>query len=232
MKDNQGKEMVNWPEIPEKEPLRESVLAEIARNLPLYTFDIANVTLRNNDRVQRLYDNFYVYCWFVKEDYFEAKVKNLKGAVQAEARKLAGEAFELIDSLLECVITRIERTPFDKPLPLDNIPARWDTVVRKWNLLQVECEGQQGEIPRPQQVEKIPVNEDRLEAYAEKDWHSITDSQLRIIKKLNENPGAWVAGKNLKANPISEERPDKIIKPLPKPLRKRIESSRNGYRLS
>lgn len=86
----------------------------------------------------------------------------------------------------------------------------------------------------PPSVEPIPVDETKQKACAGSKWFDVTLRQMEIIKKLNENPGAWVSGASLKSQPGSEERPDQIIKRLPAPLFKRIESRKGvgyGYRL-
>lgn len=85
--------------------------------------------------------------------------------------------------------------------------------------------GQQGMTP-------IQLKEDELKASADGDtWKDITPAQFAIIKKLNEQPGTWVSGPNLKSKPTSGERPDKIINKLPSSIGARIESSHSGYRI-
>ncbi len=141
--------MIDWPKIPEKELIAETVLAEIAKNLPSYALDVVKATSRGANQVRRAYGNFQGYCIVVKKDYFEAVVRNIKGPLRSEARKLAAEAFGLIDLLLEYVGTQFVRTTFDRPLRFGNISPQWDTVVGKWNMLLVENQEGQDIVKMP-----------------------------------------------------------------------------------
>jgi hypothetical protein len=56
---------------------------------------------------------------------------------------------------------------------------------------------------------------------------------MSILKMLNSNPGQAFTGEELKEFKGSNERPDKIIQRLPKPIRKRItNTSQHGYHLT
>ncbi len=121
---------MDWPWNPEKEKLTEPVLMEIAKNLPSYASDAIDHCSKANDE-RDLLGYVFVYFHVVKEEYFEATVKNLKGSMREEARKIASEAFDLIDLIVQWANTRSNAISNRPP----NIFARWDTVVRKWDLL-------------------------------------------------------------------------------------------------
>lgn len=160
MSDNQEEKIMDWPWNPEKEKLTESILMEIAKNLPWYASDAIDSCSRTNDE-RDLLGYFFVYCHVVKEEYFEAIVKNLKGSVREEARKLAGEAFDLIDLLEKWVNTRCKSI---NCYP-SNIFARWDTVVRKFNLCMSDVS------QRQEQSGLTDTEQNMLEALANDTLH-------------------------------------------------------------
>ena len=62
--------------------------------------------------------------------------------------------------------------------------------------------------------------------------YPLTEDQAHVLRCLIEARGAWVPGKSMKLSPQTGERPDKIVKRLPAPIRARIESKRGvGSRL-
>jgi hypothetical protein len=59
---------------------------------------------------------------------------------------------------------------------------------------------------------------------------AVTPHQARIFKRLLDAKGGWVSGNDLKQYRDSSERPDRIIKKLPKEVRSLIDSRRGtGY---
>jgi hypothetical protein len=138
--DNRGEEMTDWPWNPETEKLTQLVLRKIAENLPSYASDAIDSCLRAGDE-RDLLNYFFIYCYVVKDEYFEATVRSLRGSVRSEARKFAEEAFDLIDLLIQWVNTQSKASTAWPP----NIYARWDTVVRKFDICV--SSGEQQELP-------------------------------------------------------------------------------------
>ena len=103
-----------------------------------------------------------------------------------------------------------ERTLGNCTVKFCDLRPKWFSATEAFfcQINQVEIR----ENPQLEQVKAIPIDKGGLRAHAQGEWYDITDSQLRIIEKLNESPGAWISGKNLRAEPTSGERPDKIIK--------------------
>lgn len=70
------------------------------------------------------------------------------------------------------------------------------------------------------------IDRDRLQIFADGEWHHATEAACDIVELLTRQPGAWVQGAKLGVS-----RPDKIIGKLPDPVRRHITSSKsNGYR--
>lgn len=79
-------------------------------------------------------------------------------------------------------------------------------------------------------TEAIMVDEERSEVKCGGKIYPVTERQAKLLKQLNEKPGVWTSGSELK-KPYTE-RLDKVKNKLPKPILKLIEShTRKGYRL-
>jgi hypothetical protein len=107
---------------------------------------------------------------------------------------------------------------------LKNRVAVWLDRTQKLNVSNLS--------PLTPDVQPIPIDEEKLLAFDGTEWHRISPTGIEIIKKLNSKPGAGLKGEQLKSFADSGERPDQIIKKLPKSIRNRIENTRGlGYHL-
>jgi DNA-binding response OmpR family regulator len=106
----------------------------------------------------------------------------------------------------------------------------FDKVKEKLNTSQSATDKAQDVSTSP--IMPIPLDEPRFLAYADGKWHKVTPKTMFILKMLNSNPGQAFTGEELKEFKGSDERPDRIIQRLPKPIRKRITNTpQHGYHL-
>jgi len=91
----------------------------------------------------------------------------------------------------------------------------------------------QGKTATPQPAPRLTVNAAGDIATLDGEPFKITPSAGRCLVLLLEARGRWVAGKKMKSNRKSGERPDKIINALPAPIRAVIVGvAGSGYRLT
>lgn len=78
----------------------------------------------------------------------------------------------------------------------------------------------------------VSVADDGKTAVCDGTVYPITEDQARVLCRLIDAHGAWVPSGSMKQFPDSEERPDRIIRRLPRPIQDRIESKTSqGFRL-
>jgi len=99
--------------------------------------------------------------------------------------------------------------------------ARVDAIIREADSSSEE---------RSQSILRVDV--DRTTVYFPNKSYGVTERQAQIVQKLLEARGGWLNSTDLKVFKDSCERPDRVIKALPEPVRGLIESKVGmGFRI-
>lgn len=90
----------------------------------------------------------------------------------------------------------------------------------------------QTKTPATSDTKPIILDHNEFRACLDNKWYKLTKLQYDILNKLNKNIGSGFFAKQLKSDPRSDERPDKIIKRMPKAIQDRIKNTiGEGYHL-
>jgi hypothetical protein len=167
--------MTEWPWNYDKgEKLTEPVLKEIVENLPLFASDVTSIVVRTPNERGTLRGDFQVYCMVVKEEYFAARFKHLRGSIRSEARGLMGEAFDLIERLTQYVMS-----PEVNEWPPD-VYSRWHRVVQEFNLC-MSSQGQEEPVETPPGVQSVVAPD--AEAQEQADSQPVIEIRLSDFSK-------------------------------------------------
>ena len=126
----------NWPLNPYKDVPTKAVLDEVIKSLPSYVHGALYCKPKEVGMADSPYEVFCAYCYIVKENL--AKLHSN----EEKLREIVGEAFGLIDRLLEYVYKRrypphdMRFIPADYPYSLNDLSNQWDTIVRKFTMYQ------------------------------------------------------------------------------------------------
>lgn len=147
--ENQSNDCVKWFDSRRLADLTDAEREKVTKNLPLYAYRVAYYTQPGDNQSPwgyygpfiYDYDAFRAYCQVAKY-YFYAKAAEAPDSLKPKLTEVAEEAFKLVDMHLKFV--EGQRSGYfdenkgcyvvDLPCSFDMLKAKWETVVREFDL--------------------------------------------------------------------------------------------------